>query len=363
MPNIIKSTCNEYAISTDYMKFIVFFASRQHMTEKLDDVIEWFHEAYPKHKINTLKISSITKTEAKNTDKLSELVPRKKTIDLIACIDMLNVGYHVNNQTGIFMYRGTKSNTIFTQQLGRALSVGANNSAIVFDIVDNLHRKAVFDLYVKPNSSTSKSKKRSNDAKKDDYVMGSDNKTVMYRDEKGKLRKSQYHLADNGKDIVDRNGNSSTFIYDKKTKQIINTTDANSADKNINQITPQCLYMTGHDATYREIIAKAMAEPMSHRCKYALQLHFRSWCLNHNVPYPISDKELSELYGLDINDFYDEFCKILKKNRINYPLQDARALLRIGEGDSTDAPLSICAEASGISINLITDMIFNNRIQ
>lgn len=357
MPKIIKEVCDTYAVSTDYMKFIIFFAGKQHMDTKLKDVIEWFQEAYPKHKINTLKISSMNKAEAMNVEKLDTLIPKKKTIDLIACIDMLNVGYHVDNQTGIFMYRGTKSNTIFTQQLGRALSAGANNSAIIFDVVDNLHRKAAYELFVKDNRSTRKDSKPHKTPQKDDYMIGPDGTSVIILPPGEPPVISQYHINENG-EIVDQDGNASTFIYDPETRKIINTSNTDAPEKNINNITAECLQATGHEATYREIIAKTTAEPMSHRCKYALQLHFKSWCLNHNVPYPISDKELSEKYNLDIQDFYQEFCDKIKKNNINYPLQDAEQLLKIGEDGSLDAPLRVCAEAAGTSIEQVLDILF-----
>lgn len=360
MPNIIREVCDEYALDTDYMKFIVFFASKKHMSDKLSDVESWFREAYPDHGVSTLKISSLSKAEQANTDKLSLLVPQPKHIDLIACIDMLNVGYHVSNQTGILMYRGTKSNTIFTQQLGRALSAGADNSAIIFDIVDNLHRKAVFELYARDANSSKRSCARRSRPMLDNYVLDPDCNKIMAVDAEGNRIETQYRLdAKTGK-IVDKNGCESTFEYDRKTGEVINSADVDSVSRDINRITASCLNATGHDAEYREIIAKSMAEPLVQRCKYALQLHFRSWCLAHNVPYPISDNDLNEIYGMDIKDFYDEFRKIIRRNKIAYPLQDAGKMLKIGkEPNSTDVPLEICCEARGVSIKQMTDLIFN----
>ena len=362
MPSIIREVCDKYALNTSYMKFIVFFASKNHMNEKLDDVVSWFKDAYPDHNVATLKISSRSKEEQRNTDKLPLLSPKANHIDLIACIDMLNVGYHVSNQTGILMYRGTKSNTIFTQQLGRALSVGANSSAIVFDIVDNLHRKAVYELYAK-DPSKPRTKTKTCKPMHDDYELDKDTGAIIGRDSDGNPVMTQYRLDEEG-NIVDRYGNKSTFEYDPDTDEIINNADANSESRNINNVTPQCLNATGHEAKYRDIIAKAMAEPLTQRCKYALQLHFRSWCLAHNIPYPISDEELAEIYDRDISEFYDEFKKIVKMNKIEYPLGDAKKLLAIGsDPNSIDVPLSICCDARGVSIDQMTELIFGNDIQ
>ena len=257
------------------------------------------------------------------------------------------------------MYRGTKSNTIFTQQLGRALSVGANNSAIVFDIVDNLHRKAIYELTVKDKKTTRAKSSKGSKATKDNYQLDIDGKSIVTYDAKGNRVETQYSLDDNGK-IVDRDGNESTFVYDSVTDTVINTSSVDVPEKNINTITSECLNATGHEATYRDIISKTMAEPLAHRCKYALQLHFRSWCLNNGVPYPISDKELEEIYGLDPHDFYEEFKKIIENNKINYPLHDADKLMKVGKDGSTDTPLAICCERSGISVKEMTDLILKS---
>lgn len=363
MPNIIREVCGKYAKGTSYMKFIVFFASKKHMTDKLGEVVGWFHEAYPDHEIETLKISSRNKTEQHNTDRLNMLPKKRKLIHLIACIDMLNLGYHVSNQTGIMMYRGTKSNTIFTQQLGRALSAGADNSAIVFDIVDNLHNKAVYELYVRDPKTRKKGESHApRVAALDNYILDPKSNRILMETADGQTVETQYSLDKKSGKIVDRNGNESTFEYDPDTGTIRNTADIDSPSRDINRITPACLHATGHEAKYKEIIAKAMAEPLVQRCKYALQIHFRSWCLVHNVPYPISDEKLTDMYGLEMRDFYEEFKKVVKANKIAYPLSDAKKLLAIGQGvNNTDVPLSICCEARGVSIDQLTDMIFKAK--
>lgn len=354
MHTTIKDVCDNYALDTDYMKFIIFFSSKAHMQEKLDEVTNWFVDAYPNHTISTLKISSANRIESNNTNKLETLAPQSKHIDLIACIDMLNMGYHVNNLTGIVMYRGTKSSTIFIQQLGRALSAGSNNSAIVFDVVDNLHRKAVYEL------RNNKKKQNTHTASKNPqatpfHVSKIDHTSIVTIDDKGNEHKTIYHF-DSNQNIVDVHGNPSTLKLDTTTNTIINTsTDYDS--KNINQITNDCLTATGHMATYKELLAKAVAEPMAQRCKYALEFHFRSWCENNHVPYPISDSDLQTLYGLSKTDFYDEFNKIIKSNNIAYPLQDAAALMTMGEDedDTNNIPLSICAKYKNVSIRQILD--------
>ena len=359
MPRIIKEVCDAHAKATDYMKFIVFFASRKHLKDKLGDVVGWFEQAYPKHSVATLEISSADKISQANTDKLSTLVPKKRHIDLIACIDMLNMGYHVSNQTGIMMYRGTKSGTIFVQQLGRALSAGAEGSAIVFDIVDNLHRKAVYDLSVKDPKRKPKSRSgRKSVPQRDDYILDEATGRVVIESPDGNIAPTQYRLNKRTGEIVDRHGNPSTFVYDPERNAIINTSDPDSPAKNVNAITPDCLIATGHEAKYREIIAKAMAEPMIQRCKYALELHFRSWCLANKIKYPLDKEQAEKLRSLDIAEFYKQFKRIVRANKIAYPLGDIRKLMAKDDNPGpTDIPLSVCCEAKGVSIEQLTDVI------
>lgn len=354
MPRIIREVCEKYAARIDYMKFIIFFASKGHMREKIQEVENWFREAFPDHEVKSLRISSASAEESANTDRLSALVPKPGRIDLIACIDMLNMGYHVSDQTGILMYRGTKSNTIFTQQLGRALSAGAGNSAIIFDIVDNLHRKAVYELYVKSPLDAAKRRRRLLEPAKDNFVLDTDTNQVMLRTPEGDIP-TQYNY--DGTSIKDKLGHKAPFRIDAKGN-VRNTSDALDENKDVNRLTPDCLNATGHEASYREILAKAMAEPLSHRCKYALQIHFKSWCDRRGIEYPISQKALSEIYGLDIKDFYEEFKKILKAGKIDYPLYDVDKLLAMGKNGDKDPPLELCCRVTGTSIETLLDLIF-----
>ena len=362
MPNIIKNTHKECKINTDYMKYVVFFTSRKHMADKLPEVVEWFQEAYPKHKINTLRISC-NSDEKNNVDNLPALNPKKKTIDLIACIDMINMGYHVNNLTGIIMYRLTKSSIIYIQQLGRALSAGNCNSSVVFDIVDNLHTKAVYNITKrKPKKITSTGGSIKIEDQHNTLVVNPDDNKV-YRTNispDGEVTKTEtpWHLDKKSNKIVDVNGRPTNKIISENNIVIdISTPENQKIKNNVNKFDERCLNMVGYMATYRELIAKAVAEPMVQRCKYALELHFRSWCIKHNVPYPITDDELSKLYNLEKENFYKEFVKIVKANKINYNLQDAQSLLQIGINDD-DIPLDICAKARNTSIETIIN-IFN----
>lgn len=169
--SIIKDTLEKNNRAHKYMKFICFYVSKDDILEKKDMVKEWFSEAFPEKTINEYNIVSTNfEIEEVAIDVKDEQNGRVKkdsirvlntlghkdgeskersfevdnTIDIINCIDMLNMGYHVDDITGIIMLRNTKSQIIYTQQLGRCQSVNAIEPPIIFDFVNNCLTKMWF---------------------------------------------------------------------------------------------------------------------------------------------------------------------------------------------------------------------------
>lgn len=242
MENIIKETCNKYVKDTSYMKFIVFFTSIEDMHEKEETVKSWFKGAYPTHNVNTLKVSSESPEYSENTNKLCNLVKKENTIDLILCIDMMNTGYHVDSLTGICMYRGTGSSTVYIQQLGRALNSGSKEAGIVFDWVDNLHRESAYDVLGKKTK-----KAESRNARISCLLF---NQKVLHKQGK--------ELSED--ELIELNNLLNEKQYDN-----------NKWWKSCNDLEPKDLIATGHEATYREFMAKTVAEIISMRCRQAVQ--------------------------------------------------------------------------------------------
>ena len=141
----IKRTCTEYLENTSYMKFICFFPNKFVLAKISKEVSYDFKKAFPDHEINTLTITSDSEY-CNNVNKLDDLVPRENSIDLIFCIDMLNMGYHVSDLSGVVMYRSTDSSIIYLQQIGRCISTVDEDTSekVVFDYVDNINRQACF---------------------------------------------------------------------------------------------------------------------------------------------------------------------------------------------------------------------------
>lgn len=144
MSDIIKeSVKTENTGGENYMRFVVFFENRKHIQRMKDTVENWFTNAFLNMKINVVNIVTNSKDkeityEISDVDILEELDKRKQpnTVDLIFCVDKLNMGYHVESITGIMLLRETNSAVIYNQQIGRCFSVRSNNKPIIFDIVD-----------------------------------------------------------------------------------------------------------------------------------------------------------------------------------------------------------------------------------
>lgn len=126
-----------YGEVPDHMKFIVFYPTIQALKDNEDEVVADFSEAFPEHKIHIFAVSSDPEhyDDATVADSLSDV--KGKHIVLLFAVEMLTQAYHADDMTGIVMNRVTFSNIVFTQQLGRCLSVTAKHRAIVFDNVGN----------------------------------------------------------------------------------------------------------------------------------------------------------------------------------------------------------------------------------
>lgn len=248
MEYVIEETLKEVDIDTTYQKYIVFCNGFSHMRKAKRNVKKWFKTVFPTHKINELIISSETPEYSKNVDKLADMKYKENTIDIIYACEMLNMGYHVSDLTGIFMYRGTYSNIVYTQQLGRALSSGDTTRKIVFDVVDNLHRKSL-------------------------YTMLGENKRFMVNmtEEETKEYKELVHRTqdrdEDGKTIPLTAEEYNRFLELSKKMKAVKDEKLGKIHNNV--LYPEDLIATKYEATYKELLAKTVAEAISMRCRQA----------------------------------------------------------------------------------------------
>lgn len=120
------------------MRFIIFYPSIKAIDDNFHRDIKEFGKAFPNHRIEYGLLSSSSKHMSTITEVEQSFSGVGKRVQLIFAVNMLNQAYHSVDLTGIVMYRSTLSNIIFTQELGRIMSVMAKFNGIVFDNVGNV---------------------------------------------------------------------------------------------------------------------------------------------------------------------------------------------------------------------------------
>lgn len=248
MDHVIREVLSNTNTDTTYQKYIVFFSNFSRMRENKAMVKSWFKTAFPKHTINELIVSSETAEYEKNVGKLDTMTYKKNHIDLIYTCEMLNMGYHVSDITGIMMYRTTYSNTIYSQQFGRVLSSGDSLPKIVFDVVDNLHRKSIYTM------------------------LGNKCHANMTEDEIAEYQALVRRTRDkdeHGNPVSLTEEETARFLELGKLYKSYN--DEKLGKTGGNTIYPEDLQLitTAYDGSYREIIAKTVAELISMKCRLA----------------------------------------------------------------------------------------------
>lgn len=268
MNNVIRRVCSQHATSTDYMKFIVFYTSHADMAEKGVKVKDWFQNAFPNHEINITHVSSETKEYTKNAKRLHELTHTSQRIDLIYACAMLDLGIHIDDITGILMYRTTKSHIVYSQEFGRVISSGATNSAIVFDVVDNIHIQAVYSVLGKESVYTAAARKRkayllSKKALYDRYQQFS--KGLITASDLTKNELSIFTAIQNGTEPAP----TFTKLDESELNALIRRFNQPSTKLLVSQLKKEDLFAIDLVASYREEIAKTVAEARSMRCRQA----------------------------------------------------------------------------------------------
>lgn len=295
MDNVIKSTLEEIKIDTSYQKYIVFFSDFGHMRSASRRVKSWFKKAYPGYKINELTITSETEEYRQNVNQLDTLTHKENTIDLIYSCEMLNMGYHVSDLTGILMYRSTYSNIIYSQQLGRALSTGDAVPKVVFDIVDNIHRKSVYAILGERCSATQ----------------------TLTEEEMAEYIELVNRTLDKNPDGTPIPLTAEETARLIELRKLMKQYKDNELGKiNNNTLYPEDLIVTGYEATYRELIAKTVAEPISMRCRQAWNrwvekggddsIRTREYILGQQAPEAVPLAPFCRLKNVSINAVLDE---------------------------------------------------------
>ena len=115
-------------------KYLVFCANAEHMREMMAHVPEWFSKIDAAPHV----YSVYTEDPASSRSFRDFKADGSEHLKLLFCIDMLNEGVHVEDVSGVILFRPTVSPIIYKQQIGRALSASKSRKPIIFDIVNNI---------------------------------------------------------------------------------------------------------------------------------------------------------------------------------------------------------------------------------
>ncbi len=115
-------------------KYILFCASHQHMQEMIRQVPNWFGSVDESPHIYQAYSSDPATSKAFQAFKEDN----SQHLKLLFCIDMLNEGIHVDDVSGVVLFRPTVSPIVYKQQIGRAMSANQEKSVVIFDIVNNI---------------------------------------------------------------------------------------------------------------------------------------------------------------------------------------------------------------------------------
>lgn len=115
-------------------KYIVFCSNIEHLREMQSKAKEWFGKIDSEPHIYTAYSEDPTTSKEFQNFKQDN----SDHLKLLYAIDMLNEGIHVDDVSGVILFRPTLSPIIYKQQIGRALAAGKNNVPVIFDIVNNI---------------------------------------------------------------------------------------------------------------------------------------------------------------------------------------------------------------------------------
>ena len=115
-------------------KYIVFCAGKEHMDEMQTHVPEWFG-GIAANGVHVYKAYSSDPATSYEFEAFK--ADTSPALKLLFCIDMLNEGVHIEEISGVILFRPTISPIVYKQQIGRALTAGDSKTPLILDIVNN----------------------------------------------------------------------------------------------------------------------------------------------------------------------------------------------------------------------------------
>lgn len=150
-------------------KYIVFCANRFDMQDKMKRAQEIFGKVNKNILINYVlskdgKNDTFGKTPLANRNTIEgfEENEENNSLQLLFCVDMLDEGIHIQGLDGIVMFKPTESWIVFSQEVGRIMSIDAKEDRVIIDAVNNWIRQ--IDTFMEIEHAMGKGKDKTNDS-------------------------------------------------------------------------------------------------------------------------------------------------------------------------------------------------------
>ena len=128
-------TIFEKHMSEKHGKYIVFCSNFDAMHECMSLANDWFAKVD-----SSPKIYSVYSGDPSSSQSFIDFTNdnNENHLRLLYCIDALNEGIHLDDISGVILFRPTVSPIVYKQQIGRALSANRKKIPVIFDVVNNI---------------------------------------------------------------------------------------------------------------------------------------------------------------------------------------------------------------------------------
>ncbi|MDP1678164.1 MAG: DEAD/DEAH box helicase family protein, partial [Bacteroidota bacterium] len=130
----------------DVTKMIVFCEDNAHLNQMRSMFIQWFAEAGIQKNINQYVVTRQNSARDEELERFKSSKPKKDQLHVLFSINMLNEGIHVEDVAAVFLMRKTVSPRLFYQQIGRCIQTNAQQTPIIFDLVNNFKNIRAIDF-------------------------------------------------------------------------------------------------------------------------------------------------------------------------------------------------------------------------
>lgn len=135
--HIMKDVVTSEKMNNNYYKFIMYYTTIAEINNSIWDLKRQLEKEFIGFDINIVPITS-DPDHIGNIGIINFLEKRQNTIDVLMTVNMMNEGFHLRDLTGIVLVRRTTSALVYTQQIGRCITMNKDHKMIVIDVAGNI---------------------------------------------------------------------------------------------------------------------------------------------------------------------------------------------------------------------------------